>query len=396
MQSVAPKNATSDARTPIVLVIDDEPEMLEAFKDTIVPGVRARVQFARSMAEAKKVMSKQPIGLMVADVHLPDGSGMDLLETLRLTSPDAGAIFMTQKPTVDQTIFALRHGALDYLPKPFTAKKMTDHVNSALQRQEILVRNEKRLTRLKTAVRELNKSRRTVSKKVDLLCNDLVTAYTELAAQMQDVRLADGFRKTIETAKDLEQLLCHAMDWLLKEAGYSNIAIWLSGDEGGFELGAYMKYTIVGEKKVTKALHSSLIDATVREGFLHLSDAEFAQMLQPAERKLLPGQTVMSANCTYLGEALAVLTLFRDGKCPFREEDAAMLKTVSAVFATALATMVRTHDDEEEAGEAPDGTDLFDGPPSDQTWSDEQPKKKKPKETKGDADWWKRGEEPPF
>lgn len=377
---------------PVVLVVDDESDMIDMFRDVVQPAIKCKLHVASTMAEARRVLTRQPIELLVADINLPDGSGVELLEELKLASPSAAAIFMTNKPSVDHTIFAIRHGVLDYLPKPFSAEQIQKHVRDALAKQSIMARNEKRLTRLKTAVRELNKARHTVSQKVDILCNDLVHAYGEIAAQLNDVRSGESFRKTVESAADLEQMLCHAMDWLLKEAGYSNIAIWLAGDDQQYELGAYMKYTLAGEKKVIEALKGSLLQPTIREGFVHLTDQEYNQMLQPPERKVLPAQTIMSSACTYLGEALAVVMLFRDGKCPFRDEDETMLKTIASVFATSLATMVRGepkphHDDEID--------------PSGDIWeADEEKKpkfKKKPKEKeKNDADWWKRGEPPPF
>src|SRR6185437_813421 len=109
------------AQSPIVLVVDDEPEMIELFRDIIGAEVGCRLHVARSMTEARKLMQKHPIDLIVADVCLPDGSGIDLLEELRLTRPAAGAMFMTGQPSVNDTVFALRHGVLDYLPKPFSA-----------------------------------------------------------------------------------------------------------------------------------------------------------------------------------------------------------------------------------------------------------------------------------
>ncbi|MBC7783662.1 MAG: response regulator [Burkholderiales bacterium] len=406
---------TGNAVDPVVLVVDDEPDMQDLFRDIVAAGVRCRVHVAGTIAEARSVLAKHPVQLMVADVMLPDGNGLDLLEELNLTSPHAGAVFMTSKPAVDQTVFALRHGALDFLAKPFNARQIQERVSSALHRQAIIVRDERRLTRLKSAVRELNKARHTVSQKVDILCNDLINAYGEISGQFQEVRLTERFRKTINQARDLEQLLCHAMDWLLKEAGYSNIGIWLSGDDQVFELGAYMKYTVVGDKSVTNALHTALIQPTVREGLLHMSEAEFAHRLSPADRKLLPKQTVMSASCTYLGESLAVVALFRDSKSPFRDEDVSMLKNVASVFATALATMVHGPADDDaadndagkyvgdDAGDEDAGhdgaPDLLEEPEqTDQLDSPEQPKQKKRKKRKDepDADWWKRGEPPPF
>lgn len=380
----------SRARTnaPAVLVVDDEADMLDMFRDTIAPNLDCRMYVAADLAQARKLMSKHSIQLLVADICLPDGSGMDLLEELRLNHPDAGAVFMTARPSVEQTLYALRHGVLDYLPKPFNAADAGRQISTALERQRVESRNQRRLKRLKSTVREMNKARRTVSKKVDLLCNDLVSAYGEVSQQLSAVRIQESFRRTIEQAKDLEQLLCHAMDWLLKEAGYSNIAIWLSGDEENFELGAYMKYTIVGEPKVTSALQHAVVSATAREGFLNLNADDLAKRLRPADRTLLPNQAALCTSCSYLGESLAVVALFRDAKTPYRIEDDAMLRQIATVFATRLATLVKVVD--EETDEAQDTSS---------PWSDDEPKKSKndnAKKKKDSADWWKNGEAPPF
>src|SRR6185295_11999607 len=116
----------------------------------------------------------------------------------------------------------------------------------------------------------LNTIRRTISKKVDLLCNDLVSAYGELSRQMEVVRIEEGFRKLLAQSKDLEQLLCHTMDFILRHAGYTNVAIWLASEEQEYELGAYMKYTIPGDKELVDAIKDGLLRTITREGFVQL------------------------------------------------------------------------------------------------------------------------------
>jgi Tol biopolymer transport system component len=85
---------------------------------------------------------------------------------------------------------------------------------------------------------------------------------------------------------------------------------------------------------------------------------------------------------------LASVVMFRDGKTPFSDDDAEALKAISPIFATALATMVHEGDD----GSDEDGS-LLDEDVRDE--NDNEPKKKKRK-PQNDADWWKRGEDPPF
>ena len=90
--------------------------------------------------------------------------------------------------------------------------------------------------------------------------------------------------------------------------------------------------------------------------------------------------------------------MFRDGKCPYKDEDAAMFKSIATVFAIALASMVRKDAGEEDETSAPEGAPEHDDV-SDTPWKDDEPKQK-PKNKKAkdqhDADWWKRGEPPPF
>ncbi len=269
----------------------------------------------------------------------------------------------------------------------------------ALERQSAIARNEKRLLKLKDAVRRLNESRKLVTRKVDLLCNDLVTAYGELSRQLDGVRTQEGFRKYISQAGDLEQLLCHGMDWILRQIGYCNVAVWLAAEENEFQLGAYMKYTIAGENDLVDAMRAGLVRQVVRDGAVHLSDEQVQRRLSPQELDYLADQTLMGVNCTYLGESLATIVIFRDGSQPFSEEDFGTLKAISPVFAVALASMVRHGqnklDEESESDDSPfyngegDLTDFHDD-------EDHRREKKKKRDASHDSDWWKRGDPPPF
>ena len=170
---------------------------------------------------------------------------------------------------------ALRDGAVDFLPKPFDAEQITDRVRRALDGQAAGVRAAARLRRLRAAVRKLSASRRLVSQKVDLLCQDLIGAYTDLAKQVDGVRTTESFRKAVALADgDLEQLLCHTMDWLLRELGPANVGLWLAGDDGVFQLGAYMKHTVAGDDDVVEAMRSAILPAAARDGLLHCPGTE--------------------------------------------------------------------------------------------------------------------------
>ncbi|MBV8782455.1 MAG: response regulator [Phycisphaerae bacterium] len=365
---------------PCVLIVDDEPALVEMVNDILGKSLDCRMLAAKNLSEAQRMMRhEKTIELLIADVHLPDGDGIALLPALRDIQPQAAAVIMTGDRSVQGAVEALRAGAMDFLPKPFSANDLLDRIRRALDRQRIQARETKRNTRLKAAVKRLNASRRTVSRKVDLLCNDLIVAYGELSKQMDEVRVGGQFTRLLESAKDLEQLLCHTMDWILRRIGYSNVAIWLASEENEFELGAYMKYTIPGEPSLTDAMRRGLLKHVMRENVVRMGPTEIAERLSKAEATKLKDQNILGVNCTYLGDPLAAFILFRDQKAPFTDEDAKLIESIAPIFSIALAGSVRETEGDDDSEEA--------GPPG------EPPKRKDPR---NDADWWKTGGPPPY
>jgi FixJ family two-component response regulator len=388
MAPVVNKPSEVKPKTPRILVVDDEPTLVELFGDVVGSAVPCKLVSARTIAEANKIIAAGEVELLVADVNLPDGKGTDLLASLKKHHPQSSAIVITGQPSIDGAITAIREGAVDFLPKPFTADNLVARVNKALAHQHAAARVQRRLDRLRDAVKRLNEARRLVSKKVDLLCNDLISAYGELSKQLDVVRTQEGFRKLLNEAKDLEQMLCHAMDWLLRQLGYSNVAVWLAAEDGEYQLGAYMKYTTAGEQQFTEAMKHGLLKVVNRDAFVHLSSDEVRDKLSHTELQFMAGQSVLAVTCTYLGENLATIIMFRDAKAPFTDDDAQALKSISPIFATSLAASVHDEDDNDD-----DGGSLLD---PDVDGKGPTPKKKQPKDKTTDADWWKRGEAPPF
>lgn len=386
-------SAKGVAVRPKVLVVDDEAVLLEMIRDTVVPQLGCKLLSATSVSEARKIIESQPVELLVIDRNLPDGDGLTLLSILQLHQPSAQAIVITGAPTMDSAIQAMREGATDYIPKPFTARELADRAKSALARAGEASRRRKRVARLRGAVRKLNDARKMVSKKVDLLCNDLINAYSELSRQLDLVRAQEGYKHCLSQSKDLEQLLCNTMDWLLRQIGYSNIAVWLASSDDEMQLGAYMKYTIPGEPALTEAMRDGLVKLALRDNFVHLTGDAVPGALTAREMDFLNGQEILAMNCTYLAESLGAIVIFRDARTPFREDDVATLKAVCPLFAMALASIVKGHG----ADEADGSNDPWNAPADDaadhgldDTNTDKPPRKK------DEADWWKRGEEPPF
>lgn len=396
MAPVVTPSDTKPVSVPLILLVDDEPDMLELVGDLARGHMKCQVICAASAEEARSVLETQPIDLLVTDVNLPDGDGTSLIETLQLHHPTASAIVITGAPTVDRAITAIRYGALDFVPKPFTHEMMVQRMRSGLERQAAAAKRDLRFEKLRAAVKRLNEARRTISRKVDILCNDLVGAYGELSRQLDVVRTQEAFRKFIEPAKDLEQLLCHAMDFLMRQLGYSNVAVWLTGEDADFQLGAYMKYSVAGDQVLISALKRELLPQVTRDGMVHVAAESFSERLTPQEFHPVRGQEFLAVNCTYLGESLAAVVFFRDAKSPFSTDDETLLKAISPLFAVSLASIVRGDEENPAENEKPFFDADADADADGDTQIDPEGTPKKPRKRKDPADWWKTGEAPPF
>ena len=104
------------ASPPHALLVEDEPAELEALA-RIVGAQGFTVATAGTLQEARRLLKAQPPGLILSDLVLPDGSGLDLLDEVRATGP-AEFILITGHASVETAIQALRRGATDYVVKP--------------------------------------------------------------------------------------------------------------------------------------------------------------------------------------------------------------------------------------------------------------------------------------
>ena len=98
------------------LLIDDNAEFLAALAQ-VVGQEGIDVRLARSLQEARRMLEQSPVDIVITDLALPDGSGIDLLQELRDTTR-TDVILVSGVATVDSVVNALRLGALDYLTKP--------------------------------------------------------------------------------------------------------------------------------------------------------------------------------------------------------------------------------------------------------------------------------------
>ena len=107
---------------PNALIVEDEPRTRDALA-TLVELEGFDVRVAGSLAEARPMLDGRP-DVVLTDLGLPDGSGTELLETLREQS-DVEVIVITGEASIQTAVEALRLGAYDYLTKPIDEARLT-------------------------------------------------------------------------------------------------------------------------------------------------------------------------------------------------------------------------------------------------------------------------------
>jgi two-component system response regulator PilR (NtrC family) len=119
-----------------ILVVDDEPSMREML------GIMLRkegfeVLLAESRAMAAAVLSQGPVAMVITDVKLPDGDGIEILRHVKAASAETVVIVMTAFGSTQTAVAALKMGAQDYLIKPFDIDELKIVVRSALHKQRL-------------------------------------------------------------------------------------------------------------------------------------------------------------------------------------------------------------------------------------------------------------------
>ncbi len=118
-----------------VLVVDDEQVILDSARKIL--GVDLRVLTAPDAEAASRILSSEAPDIVISDLVLPGASGMKLLETALEHDPGLVIILTTGFSTVENAVAALKHGAFDFLPKPFTCDELLSSVARARRAVEL-------------------------------------------------------------------------------------------------------------------------------------------------------------------------------------------------------------------------------------------------------------------
>ncbi len=139
---------------PTILVIDDERRIREGcFK--ILKKENCLVEMAEDGETGLKMLAEKHYDIILTDLMMPGIGGMEVLAKVREQHPDSVSIVITGFATLEHSIEAMKKGAFDFIPKPFTPDQLRVVVSKAVKMTRTLQDIATERTRLKTIVNYL-------------------------------------------------------------------------------------------------------------------------------------------------------------------------------------------------------------------------------------------------
>jgi signal transduction histidine kinase len=121
---------------PAILVVDDEAGIRAGCQRVLQPQGYA-VTVAASLREGREALATGQYAVVLLDVMLPDGQGIELLGSMLEMDPDVVPVIITGYATVELAVEAIRRGAYDFISKPFAGDVLLLAVNRALEKRAL-------------------------------------------------------------------------------------------------------------------------------------------------------------------------------------------------------------------------------------------------------------------
>jgi DNA-binding NtrC family response regulator len=115
-----------------ILIVDDEPALRDSLQRT-VEREGHEVALAGDLRTARRVLAEGAFDLLLTDIRLGDGSGLDLVAAARQAGPALRIVAMTAFGSVELAVEAMRRGADDFIEKPFQADALRSRLERALE-----------------------------------------------------------------------------------------------------------------------------------------------------------------------------------------------------------------------------------------------------------------------
>src|ERR1700744_5799389 len=133
-------SALNSLRFEKIMIVEDDPVVRRALVVSL-QRFELPVLAVSSCFQAIEEQQKEPADLVISDLQLPDGNGMDLLKQFKKLNTAAEVIIITGFGTIESPVEAMRVGASTYPLKPFTSSQLELTIAQIAQQRELRKQN---------------------------------------------------------------------------------------------------------------------------------------------------------------------------------------------------------------------------------------------------------------
>ncbi|HEB75649.1 MAG TPA: response regulator [Nitrospirae bacterium] len=195
-----------------ILVVDDDAAVRDVLV-TLLKDVGYEVVDTGSPEEALDLVSKKTFDLVLSDILMPEMDGLALLKKIHFKVPDLPVILLTAYPDLELSIEALKHGAHDFIIKPFNLEYVLHAVKKALNYCEGLRLQKEYNKRLENTVVERTAELREALQKIKAASKEIIERLT-VAAEYRDEDTASHIRRISLYSRLLAEALKMPLDFI--------------------------------------------------------------------------------------------------------------------------------------------------------------------------------------
>lgn len=122
-----------------ILLVEDSKEVYRMVNQAL-SGPLIEIEWAQTVSEAENAIKENRFEIVLLDIELPDGSGLDLCSKIQLDSPEVPIFFLTSHNDLSEKVLGFSAGADDYITKPFNPLELKARVEAKLKKLEVLKR----------------------------------------------------------------------------------------------------------------------------------------------------------------------------------------------------------------------------------------------------------------
>jgi two-component system NtrC family response regulator len=149
-----PEEVLFMTKKPNLLLVDDEPLVLDSLRELVTREERYDVSAAENGKIALEMAAREDYAVVITDLMLKDITGIELLKTIKSQTPETQVIMVSGRGSIDFAVEAMKMGAFDFLTKPYSPSHLLQILDRARAYYDSLVENKQ----LKGEIRRLKKN----------------------------------------------------------------------------------------------------------------------------------------------------------------------------------------------------------------------------------------------